>query len=74
MFWFTSFLVLLFLTPIGWVGMMCFSAGIAMIIQSCDDPYSEYKNRVKGEYLNKVDDILSEADSVEEARKKINGI
>ena len=74
MFWICLFLGILFLTPFGWIGMMSFGGAVAVMMQSSDDPYNEYKNRVQREYLNKVNDVLSESESIEEARIKIDGI
>ena len=37
MFWLSSILTLIFLTPVGWIGMICFGAAVCLIVDAVEE-------------------------------------
>lgn len=46
--WFLIILCLLFLTPIGWIGMICLGAAIAMVVEAKNEARANLIIELKG--------------------------
>lgn len=65
MFWFACILGLIFLTPIGWIGMICLGAGIGMILDG--------KNEAKARLIIELQG-RSECHTPEQLKEFVDGL
>lgn len=70
MFWISLILFLLFLTPIGWIGMICLGACVAQIVEAKNKDYYDMGRS------NLIYDLKSRcgSDTPEEVKDYINGL